>query len=66
MKICLLEHPRHVARYHCNDIANTPLSSSLITYSLNGNLQREGHDVKVIEGFLEDRNYDDITEELQW
>ena len=65
MKICLLEHLRHVARYHCNDIANTPLSSSLITYSLNGNLQWEGHDVKVIEGFLEDRNYDDITEELQ-
>lgn len=29
MKILLLEHPRKIAQVRCNDIANTPLSSSV-------------------------------------
>ncbi|MEG0998740.1 MAG: radical SAM protein [Clostridiales bacterium] len=64
MKIFLMEHPRKVEDYFCNDIANTPLSSSLITSSLHGNLAAHNHEVMVSEGFMGEKSYEEITEEI--
>ncbi|MHB8918784.1 MAG: B12-binding domain-containing radical SAM protein, partial [Desulfocucumaceae bacterium] len=60
MKILLLEHPRKIAGERCNDIANTPLSSSLITGYAAGMLAGRGHEVEIVEGYLDDLSYDQI------
>ncbi|MHB8126367.1 MAG: B12-binding domain-containing radical SAM protein [Desulfitobacteriaceae bacterium] len=63
MKILLLEHPRKIAKERCNDIANTPLSSSLITGYTAGMLAASRvHEVKVVEGYLDKLTYDEIAE----
>lgn len=49
MKILLLEHPRTVSPERCNDIANTPLSSCMLSGYAAGMLKSEGHDVQIIE-----------------
>ncbi|MBA2882067.1 radical SAM superfamily enzyme YgiQ (UPF0313 family) [Desulfosalsimonas propionicica] len=64
MKILLLEHPRQIASCRCNDIANTPLASSLITGSVAGMLQSRGHQISIVEGFLDGLNYNDIYEKV--
>ncbi|HBV99176.1 MAG: radical SAM protein [Peptococcaceae bacterium BICA1-7] len=60
MKVLLLEHPRKIARVRCNDIANTPLSSCLISGYAAGLLSGRGHEVKIIEGYLEGLSYGEI------
>ena len=60
MKILLLEHPRSFTVERCNDIANTPLSSCLITGYTAGILKRKGHDVEIVEGYLDRLSYDEI------
>ncbi len=64
MKIFLLEHPRHIASERCNDIANAPLSSSLVTGSIAGTLQSAGHEVMIAEGFLDKLTYEDIHRQV--
>ncbi len=61
MKILLLEHPRKIAGERCNDIANTPLSSSLITGYTAGMLAGREHEVKIVEGYLDKLSYDQIA-----
>lgn len=61
MKILLLEHPRQIPKERCNDIANTPLSSSLITSSIAGMLVSQGHEVKAVEGYLDKLSYAEIS-----
>ena len=61
MKILLLEHPRRIAKERCNDIANTPLSSSLITGYTAGMLASRGHEVHVVEGYLDQLSYAEIA-----
>ncbi|MDA8220190.1 radical SAM protein [Desulfosporosinus sp.] len=60
MKILLLEHPRIVCPERCNDIANTPLSSCLHSGYIAGMLTSEGHEVEIIEGFLDGLDYQEI------
>jgi len=60
MKILLLEHPRTVCPERCNDIANTPLSSCLHSGYIAGMLISEGHEVEIIEGFLDELDYQEI------
>ncbi len=60
MKILLLEHPRTVCPERCNDIANTPLSSCLHSGYIAGMLTSEGHEVEIIEGFLDGLDYQEI------
>lgn len=57
MNIFLMEHPRHIPESFRNDIANTPLSSALITASLRSQLEAEGHTVAVSEGFLAKKTF---------
>jgi radical SAM superfamily enzyme YgiQ (UPF0313 family) len=61
MKILLLEHPRRIAQERCNDIANTPLSSSLITGYVAGMLASREHEVKIVEGYLDKLSYEEIA-----
>lgn len=64
MKVLLLEHLRTVAAERCNDIANTPLSSCLLSGSIAGVVQHKGHDVTIIEGYLDNLSYQEIEEEV--
>ncbi len=60
MKILLLEHPRTVPPDRRNDIANTPLCSCLLSGYIAGMLRKGGHDVEIIEGYLERLSYDEV------
>lgn len=64
MKVFLLEHPRQIAADRCNDIANTPLASSLITGCIAGLLNSKGHDIRIAEGFLDKLTYEDIYRQI--
>ncbi|MCL5982473.1 MAG: B12-binding domain-containing radical SAM protein [Firmicutes bacterium] len=57
MKILLLEHPRTFLPERCNDIANTPLSSCLLTGYTAAVLRSKGHEVKIVEGHLDGLSY---------
>jgi len=65
MKILLLEHPRIVCPERCNDIANTPLSSCLHSGYVAGMLISEGHEVEIIEGFLDRLDYQEIERRVK-
>ncbi|EGW39401.1 radical SAM protein [Desulfosporosinus sp. OT] len=65
MKILLLEHPRTIRSERCNDIANTPLASCLLSGYTAGMLISEGHEVEVIEGFLEGLDYQEIERRVK-
>ena len=65
MKIILLEHPRAVCPERCNDIANTPLASCLHSGYIAGLLISENHEVEIIEGFLEDLDYQEIERRIK-
>lgn len=65
MKILLLEHPRVICPERCNDIANTPLASCLLSGYAAGMLVREGHEVEIIEGFLEGLEYKEIERRVK-
>jgi radical SAM superfamily enzyme YgiQ (UPF0313 family) len=60
MKILLLEHPRSISTERCNDIANTPLSSCLLTGYAAGVLKSQGHEVEIVEGYLDKLSYKEI------
>jgi len=60
MKIILLEHPRTICPDRCNDIANTPLSSCMLSGYVAGVLESEGHEVEIIEGYMDRMSYDEI------
>lgn len=64
MKVFLLEHPRRIAPDRCNDIANTPLASSLITGCIAGLLNSMGHEIRIAEGFLDRLTYEDIYKQI--
>lgn len=61
MKILLLEHPRRFTPERCNDIANTPLSSCLLTGYAAGMLQSQGHAVEIVEGYLDKLSYEELA-----
>lgn len=60
MKILLLEHPRKIEAERCNDIANTPLSSCLNSGYAAAMLQSRGHEVEIVEGYLDNLSFKDI------
>ncbi|GAW91211.1 B12-binding domain-containing radical SAM protein [Calderihabitans maritimus] len=65
MKILLLEHPRDPCPERCNDVANTPLSSSLLTGYVAGMLESRGHEVEIVEGYLEGLSYEEIRQRIR-
>lgn len=64
MKILLLEHPRVFIPERCNDIANTPLPSSLLSGYTAGLLTGEGHEVEIMEGYLDGLSYETIKQKI--
>lgn len=60
MKVLLLEHPRSITPQRCNDIANTPLSSCLLTGYAAAMLKKKGHEVEIVEGYCDGLSYEDI------
>ncbi len=60
MKILLLEHPRSISPERCNDIANTPLSSCLLSGYAAAMLQSLGHEVEIVEGHMAGLTYQEI------
>ena len=52
LRIALLEHPRQASWIHNNDIANTPLSSSLMTGYAAASLMAQGHQVSVVDAHM--------------
>ena len=60
MKILLLEHPRTICQDRCNDIANTPLSSCLLSGQAAGMLKSKGHQVEIVEGYMDGLTYAEI------
>jgi len=65
MKILLLEHPRSISPERCNDIANTPLSSCLLTGYAGAILKSKGNEVEIIEGYLDGLTYAEIRTRVQ-
>lgn len=65
MKVVFLEHPRSITVERCNDIANTPLSSCLLTGYAGAVLVKEGHEVEIIEGYLDRLSWDSIRETIR-
>lgn len=60
MKILLLEHPRSISPERCNDIANTPLSSCLLSGYAAAMLKSLGHEVEIVEGHMDGLTYEEI------
>jgi hypothetical protein len=60
-RVLLLEHPRVINQERCNDIANTPLTSSLLSGYVAGMLISQGHQVEIIEGYLDKLTYAEIN-----
>jgi radical SAM superfamily enzyme YgiQ (UPF0313 family) len=64
VKILLIEHPRAFNPQRCNDIANTPLSSCLISGYAAGVLADAGHNVDILEAYLEDLSYETVKDRI--
>ncbi|MBS4024124.1 MAG: B12-binding domain-containing radical SAM protein [Clostridia bacterium] len=60
-RVLLLEHPRVINQERCNDIANTPLTSSLLSGYVAGMLISQGHQVEIVEGYLDKLTYAEIN-----
>ncbi len=64
MNVLLLEHPRTITFDRANDIANTPLSSCLLSGYAAAVCIQKGHGVEIVEGYLDGLTYDDIWERV--
>lgn len=64
MKILLIEHPRAFNPRRCNDIANTPLSSCLLSGYAAAVLEKAGHRVEIVEGYLDNLSYENIKDRI--
>ncbi len=65
MKILLLEHPRTISPGRCNDIANTPLSSCLLSGYAAALLKSRGHQAEILEGYLDKLSYEEIGRRIR-
>ena len=52
MRVLLLEHPRGRSAIHFNDIANTPLSSCLISGYIASLLQANDIETEILDTYL--------------
>jgi hypothetical protein len=64
-KILLLDHPRPSSTAHFNDVANTPLSSGLMSGSIAALLAARGHPVSLHEAFFGSPSFADCASELE-
>jgi len=64
VKILLLEHPREICPERCNDVANTPLSSCLLTGYTAAVLRWQGYAAEIVEGYLDGLSYEAIAQKV--
>ena len=64
MKILLLEHPRVPSKERRNDIANTTLASCLNSGYMAANLLAHGHQVELVEGYMENLSFEAIEAKI--
>ena len=64
MKITLLEPPRKAAPDRSNDIANTTLSACLNSGYAAAVLEKAGHQVRIIEGYMEGMDWNDVERSI--
>ena len=64
-KILLLEHPRIPSPGHYNDVANTPLSSCLISGYIAAVLADQGFSVELCESYLSGKTFSQCFKDLE-
>lgn len=64
MKVLLLEHPRGRSANHFNDIANTPLSSCLISGYIASLLQANDIETDILDAYLGRYSFDQMVEDV--
>ena len=64
MKVLLLEHPRGKSATHFNDIANTPLSSCLISGYIASLLQANDIETEILDTYLGRFSFERMVEEV--
>ncbi len=64
MKVLLLEHPRGRSTNHFNDIANTPLSSCLISGYIASLLQANDIETEILDTYLGRYSFERMVEEV--
>ena len=64
MNVLLLEHPRGRSKNHFNDIANTPLSSCLISGYIASLLQANGIETEILDTYLSRYSIERMVEEV--
>jgi len=64
MKVLLLEHPRGRSATHFNDIANTPLSSCLISGYIASLLQANDIETEILDTYLGRYSFERMVEEV--
>ena len=64
-KILLLDHPRPSSAAHFNDVANTPLSSGLMSGYIASLLAERGFSVSLHEAFPGSQAFADCAAELE-
>ncbi len=62
--ILLLEHPRPSSAIHFNDVANTPLSSGLLSGYISSLLEARGVSVSLHEAYPSAGSFQDCATEL--
>ena len=65
MKVLLLEHPRGRSNRHFNDVAHTPLSSSLMTGYLFSSLRRHGIETELGDFYSTDRSLSSMVKAVK-
>jgi len=64
MNVLLLEHPRGRSANHFNDIANTPLSSCLISGYIASMLQANDIETEILDTYLGRYSFERMVEEV--
>ena len=64
MKVLLLEHPRRRSATHFNDIANTPLSSCLISGYVASLLQENGIKTEILDAYLAHYSFSQMVKKV--
>ena len=62
-RVTLIEHPRQASWVHMNDVANAPLSASLMTGYAAATLDAAGHEVTVVDAHLAGLSVEEVVKQ---
>jgi radical SAM superfamily enzyme YgiQ (UPF0313 family) len=64
MKVLLVEHPRGQSAIHLNDVANTPLSSCLMSGYVASLLHKNGIETEILDLYSDKYSYSQMVQEV--